>query len=342
MKKSLLVVLLFTLFSSFGQKGDQVFRDDTVHTLRINFYGDIDSTNDGVWNDTLFASYQERLFGNREEHEYFPAEVIFDDQTIKDSVGIRMKGLASTQKMRGKEAFKLDFNEYDENGDLNGLTKLNLQNEYGDATFLANKISYDMAHWLGINAPRASFVKVYMNGAYYGLYTMVEEVDPQFLKMHYSEEGDLFKPPYFQWNEEDSLYLPSSVVDRSLWYEDVINADNNDDAPDYSRMLETYRFIQANMDNDFLGDSLGNYFDLEQYLKHFAMDIALMAFDNSFLGGNANIYYRVDPVTNKIQTIPWDYNLSFQLHFLYNRGEDLRRRISVDSTTQWGLSLIHI
>ena len=43
-------------------------------------------------------------------------------------------------------------------------------------------------------ATRASHVKVYINGQYYGLYISVEHIDENFLNRHYADDsGNLWK-----------------------------------------------------------------------------------------------------------------------------------------------------
>lgn len=57
------------------------------------------------------------------------------------------------------------------------------------------KIACDFYNEHGLNAPRCTFSKVYLNGIYWGLYNFIEEADTkQYLNAHFSyHDGNMFK-----------------------------------------------------------------------------------------------------------------------------------------------------
>ena len=59
---------------------------------------------------------------------------------------------------------------------------------------LRDALSYKIMRDVGLAAPRTSFAKVYLNGSYWGLYLIVEQVNKTFLKQHFADnDGNLYK-----------------------------------------------------------------------------------------------------------------------------------------------------
>lgn len=326
------LLLLFTSFASLAQKGHRVFQDDIVHELHVNFYGDYDTTNGTRWADTLFHYHQQHYWGYEDKRFYLPASITFDTIT-KDSVGIRMKGVASIFKMGEKYPFKLKFDKYNKGRDLDGLEKINIANEYGDQSMIHNKLVYDLCSWMGIPSPRTSFCKVFVNGEYRGLYTLVEQIDDKFLGMHYPKDGHLYKAFFATW---DSLSDNWSGTD---WITTILEPENFKKDHDYSDVMQVYDAVEL-YNSPALGDVLDQYFDLNHYVKHFAAEIMTVSNDNFFIGAGANIHYFYDSASATFKTIPWDMSLSFEESFYTQPSKShwLSRTISIDSSfhDQWG------
>jgi spore coat protein CotH len=59
---------------------------------------------------------------------------------------------------------------------------------------IREKICYNLLRESGVKAPRVSFAKVYLNNVYWGLYSIVEQVDKTFLKENFrNKNGNLYK-----------------------------------------------------------------------------------------------------------------------------------------------------
>ena len=160
----------------------KLFDDSSVHTINI----EISSEN---WN-----SLQE----NATDEEYELCDVTVDGETL-DNVAIRPKGNSSLSSVASTDSerysFKIDFDKYNDSLSYHGLDKLNLNNIISDNTYLKDYLSYDMMEYMGVDAPLTSFVKVSVNGEYFGLYLAVEGVEEAFVKRNYgTDEGTLYKP----------------------------------------------------------------------------------------------------------------------------------------------------
>ncbi|MCG2730929.1 MAG: CotH kinase family protein [Acetobacterium sp.] len=160
----------------------KLFDDSSVHTINI----EISAEN---WN-----SLQE----NATDEEYELCDVTVDGETL-DNVAIRPKGNSSLSSVASTDSerysFKIDFDKYNESLSYHGLDKLNLNNIISDNTYLKDYLSYDMMEYMGVDAPLTSFVKVSVNGEYFGLYLAVEGVEEAFVTRNYgTDEGTLYKP----------------------------------------------------------------------------------------------------------------------------------------------------
>ena len=117
-----------------------------------------------------------------------------------DNVGIRTKGDSSLESIAmdsdsDRYSFKLNFGKYNKGQTCWGLDKLNLNNNYGDATNMKEALIYDMFHFLGADAPLYNYAAIYVNGEYWGVYLAIEAVDDSFLSRNYGEDsGELYKP----------------------------------------------------------------------------------------------------------------------------------------------------
>ena len=173
----LLICLASSLIPSLRADQAAAFFDDTaVREIRLYF-------DDSNWYNTLFQAHS-----SNPEDPYFPARFQYGD-TVIDKIGARFKGNASFRRGGIKKSFKLDFNEYDENGEFLGLKKLNLNNGDLQPDFLREKLFLDFAGKY-IAAMRAVHVRLYVNDVYYGLYIAVEQPDKTMMESRFRDDED--------------------------------------------------------------------------------------------------------------------------------------------------------
>jgi len=124
-------------------------------------------------------------------------------------VGIRYKGNSSLQSAYQsgirKLSFKLDFDEFEDdypaikNQRFYGFKQLNLKNNYDDSSLMREKVGADVFREFGLASSQTAFCVVYIdygNGPqYYGVYTLVEEVDDTVIETQFTDgSGNLYKP----------------------------------------------------------------------------------------------------------------------------------------------------
>ena len=89
----------------------------------------------------------------------------------------------------GKCSLKLAFDEYDPAARFHGLKKLNLHAINSDASLLLQRLAYGLFREMGVAAPRATHVRVTVNGKLEGLFVAVEEIDGRFTRSRFPEDG---------------------------------------------------------------------------------------------------------------------------------------------------------
>ena len=240
------------------------------------------------------------------------------DGTEWYNVGIRFKGnssLSSAYEMGiGKLSMKLDFDQFeDDYPDLNnqrfyGFKQLNLNNNYDDMSELREKIGADVFRSFGLASAKTAFVAVYVDFGdgpqYFGLYTLVEEVDDSVLDSQFTDgSGNLYKP-----ENTGATFANGSFNEADM------NKKTNEDLADYSDVEGLYNIINSDLrtsDNEQWKTNLESVFDIEIYLKWLAANTTIQNWDTYGIMPH-NYYLYNNPETNKIDWIPWDNNEAFQ------------------------------
>ncbi|NOG44475.1 MAG: hypothetical protein HND50_04555 [Calditrichaeota bacterium] len=152
-------------------------------------------------------NFLDSLYQSHENEEYIPANVEIKG-VLYDSVGVRFKGFSSFHAYPGhKKSLRIKFNKFKKSHRFDGLKKINLNNGWSDPSLLREKLYLDFLYENNVSAPRANFARVYLNGVYWGLYSLVEHVDKTFLNTRYdNNDGNLFKAERsaeLDWKGED-------------------------------------------------------------------------------------------------------------------------------------------
>src|SRR3972149_3188779 len=106
------------------------------------------------------------LTPNAYAKDYYRADFWFDDELVP-GVAVRTKGNASLMETVnwGSPRFPLaiDFNLFNRARTFHGMKKVHFNNGWSDPTLLRDVISYEIFAQMGVPAPRASIVDLYVN-----------------------------------------------------------------------------------------------------------------------------------------------------------------------------------
>ena len=273
MKNKILLLLAFCAFRLSAQTtGDQIFDNSYIHEIRIE-------SDDPNLLNKLFQDWTDNLFLN--PIPYTSVKVTIDG-TILDPVGVRVKG-GSSVFQSGKRPFKLDFNEYLDGQEYDGLKKINLHAMAGDNSFQRELISYDLFKWAGVKGSRYSYSQVYVNDVLQGLYLLIEQIDKTFMNHYYAnDEGTFYKVKF----DELIVQYDSGVLDE------------------YDEMIDVATATPSNE----LKSKLDTILNTDNFLKLMAVMIITNSVDNALDNTNFSLYH--EPNSSLLYWVPWDLNLS--------------------------------
>jgi spore coat protein H len=243
------------------------------------------------------------------DFEYVRAELEFGGEPLGE-VAVRYKGNNTFMMSRNslKRSLKLDLNKYDKERRLAGQTTLNLHNNVNDPSWMNETLSYGLFRDGGVPAPRTGWARVFVTvpgkyqRKYFGLYSLVENIDKHFAKDRFgTAEGAILKPVtrdlfgYLggDWSQYGRMYDPKTDLTRRQ----------------KARIIEFAQFVSGSPDAEF-SSRLGDYLDLEEFARFMAVTVWLSNLD-SILGMGQNYYVYLHPETNKFQFLPWDLDHSF-------------------------------
>ncbi len=174
-------------------------------------------------------------------------------------VGIRLKGSSSYREWTGnnKPGFKLKLNNYVVDQKFGDIERVTLNNQTGDIAMAREILGYALWNDAGILAPQATYVRVYVNEEYYGLYINLEAADDHFIQRHMGEnDGDL-------WEGNDSADFSRNGTDH---FESVFGTG------DRTRLEEVWSLIRSA--DDYYTD-MDAYVDMDQFLDFWAYSIVI-------------------------------------------------------------------
>ena len=324
---------------------DEVFEDNAVKRLDIviteerwqsmlndmtSLYGTFGSGSGGTGGGSVDSDV---------DPIFVPAEVFYNGLEWY-RVGVRFKGNSSLQTSwrNGilKLSFKLDFDEFEDeypqidNQRFYGFKKLSLKNNFDDKSMLREKVATDVFRNAGLVASHTAFYTIYVDYGdgpqYFGVYTMVEEVDDTVLDEQFSsDDGNLYKPDGDAASFEAGTYSESEYVKKT-----------NEDEADYTDVASLLAILNDEIrttDPTTWRANLEEVLDTDVFLKYLAVNTVIQNWD-TYGRMTHNYYLYNDPDTSKLTWIPWDNNEALELG---NMGGSLPLDFSGLNASEWPL-----
>lgn len=240
------------------------------------------------------------LQGVPTDKDYIPATVVHGGKTY--SIEAKVRGDASFSYP--KRHFTLSFPKEDKFQEPSrhfvGKRKVNLHSGFDDNSHVRNHLAFEL--W---NAMDPGHIRVqsypavlYLDGAYWGHYTVIDHIDGFLMEDHgYTQDGDMFKPvdhtvdwttqtpPHDGFEKTGGLVLPPAP---GAWAD----------------LDELIRFVDGSSDAEFR-DDLDTFLDVRDYQDWWVF-VMLVYGEDSVAKNN---YHFED--AGPFRFIPWDYNASF-------------------------------
>ena len=241
------------------------------------------------------------------EFPWAVASLTTDGKTI-EQVGLRYKGNSTYVRASRnlKRSLKVDIDRLDDAARFHGLKSLTLSNGVMDPSQSREALAYSIYRAAGVPAPRTTFAEVTLTvpGKYdkelVGLYTLIEGVDKNFLKLNFKHNAGLLMKPE---------RIPGLVYLGEDWarYKDTYLPKREATNEEIRRVIDFARLVNVAPDSQF-NKEIASYLDVDAFLKFMAVTAIVANFD-SFHGGHNYCLY-LHPETNKFHFIPWDLDLA--------------------------------
>ncbi|MBU1534982.1 CotH kinase family protein, partial [Myxococcota bacterium] len=226
-------------------------------------------------------------------------------------VGIRYKGNSSLTSPYSqgieKLPLKLDFDEFEDtwpqikNQRFYGFKQVSLKNNFADEALVREKVAGDLFMEFGLVGASTSFAVLYVDHGqgpqYYGVYTLVEEVDDTVVTEKFEKGGNLYKP------EDDAATFAEGTFDGA-------EMQKEDDDGDYADVEQLYTLLHSatrTSDEAAWKSSLEQIFDVDVFLRWLAAGTVMQNWDSYGVMPH-NYYLYNDPQTSRLTWIPWDHN----------------------------------
>ncbi|MCD7035426.1 CotH kinase family protein [Metabacillus sp. GX 13764] len=205
----------------------------------------------------------------------------------KQTAGIRYRG-HHTRKKR-KKSFDLVLGS--------GKT-IHLNAEYSDPSVIRNKLSLDFFREIGVLAPEAEHIELYLNEEYMGVYLSIESFNRHFLRVRNLPEGAVYYAVHDSANF--SLLAPDRKVKKSLdaGYTRVIGNEKSD-----QHLKNFIKWINLSSSGQFEAE-IDQYLNREGYFLWLAGAVCTQNFD----GFIHNYALYLHPSAGQFFISPWDYD----------------------------------
>ncbi len=214
-------------------------------------------------------------------------------------VGIALKGgVGSYRSIDQKAAFRISLDAFESGFRLRGMEHLTLNNMVQDPSAMHERQVYRLARIAGVPAPRVAHVELYQDGAYRGLYLLVETPDDQFLNRWFEDpNGNLY----------EGAYGPDLTPD-GIWQleQDEIGVD---DVTDRSELLAIANLL-AQPPSEDLADEFEALIDVDRTFGTLAVEVLVGHWDGYFYSpNNWRVYH--EPYSGKSTLLMWGTDQTF-------------------------------
>lgn len=225
---------------------------------------------------------------------YFPAVFVHNGQ-IHSDVGLRFRG--GRPRLFRKKSLKLSFADDQKFG---GRDRLNLNAAAMDDDYITEPLAYWLYERAGLEASEAHFVRVELNGEFWGLFLDVEAVDKQYLRRFgLDPEGALYKAVGIvgSLRKLDGVTYQGQTYTYESQYEKKTR-----EAEPFQDLIDFIHGLYSTPASQMEAHLEANV-DVPQYLNYLAISNAMCVWDNM----QHNYYlYRDTAGTGKWRVLPWD------------------------------------
>lgn len=231
-----------------------------------------------------------------------PATLILDGVTYRD-VGVHFRGMSSFMMVPegSKRSLNLSIDYVHKPQRLLGYRTLNLLNANGDPTFLRPVLYTEISkHY--IPTPSANYLRVVINGEYWGVYVNTQQFNADFTREWFgSTKGSRWKVPGSPRGRGGMEYLGENPDA----YRTIYEIKSNDDPAAWRSLIRMFRVLNETPPEK-LAAALAPMLDVDGALKFLAVEMALANSDGYW--ARASDYNLYLDESGRFHVIPHDVN----------------------------------
>jgi spore coat protein CotH len=231
-----------------------------------------------------------------------PATMTVDGVTYRD-VGVHFRGMSSFMMAPEgtKRSLNVSIDWVHDDQRLMGYRTLNLLNVNGDPTFVRPLLYSEIARHY-IPTPRANYVRVVINGEYWGVYVNAQQFNTDFVRDFFgTTRGARWKVPGSPFGQGGMGYLGDSADA----YKRIYDIRSRDDARSWADLIRLFRVLNETPP-ERLEAALEALLDVDGALKFLALEVALVNSDGYWTrASDYNIY---QDERGRFHVLPHDTN----------------------------------
>lgn len=259
-----------------------------------------------------------------------PFRDIFTPQATQANAVMRVRGYSARRSPQ--KSFKIKLNN--NTALFLEQSNLNMNKHYYDPLRITNKVCFDLFETIpNFTSLRTQFVNIYIKDISqgeskfnnYGLFTMIEQPNKQFLETHgLDKNGNLYKAQNFSFMSAPALLDEKDPYYNKNEFEKILEIR---EGKDHTKLISMTKDVEnVNLD---INDVIDEHFNRDNYLTWMAINIMLGNVD-----ATVSNYLLYSPLNSKTwYFLPWDYDDS-----LYST-EYKRMTEQPYPETQYGLGL---
>ncbi|MFA9389967.1 MAG: CotH kinase family protein [Prolixibacteraceae bacterium] len=294
--------------SYLSGSSDYIFDQNTLHSFEL----------------TIPLSELKKIDSAPVAEEYVEGSLKFNGEELSP-VGIRYKGSVgafvgavsgkdwsnpSGHKTATKISMKVKIDWKGSDQTFYGLKKLQFHAQNMDPSQMHERLGYWLYREMGVAAPRSVHARLIINGEYYGVYALTEQIDEQFIAYNYKDHsGNLYKEVW-------PLNYLGEANDQNEFLENLKT--NETEEPDVN-MMKSFADDIVVANDDELRALIIERMNLDQIISYTVVDVMIRNDDGAFHWycgsegcSNHNYYWYEEPSIQKIHLIPWDLDNAFQ------------------------------
>ncbi|MES2643969.1 MAG: CotH kinase family protein [Myxococcota bacterium] len=225
--------------------------------------------------------------------DYVPGTFSFAGFEVE--TGVRLKGAGTFDRLDGKPSFKLNFGAFTPDTGFLGVERLTLNAMKFDRSKMREAVAYHIYERMGVPGPQHGYAQLSINGENYGLYSLVETLDENFLNRAYPDDDD--------GNLYDTVFVASDLTTAGL--PNFVHQEG-DPATAHTDLAD----LVAALDSGPFWDVFQARFDVDTTLMFLAIDLASPNWDGYSRNRNNFLVYHAT-VADRWTIVPWGQDSAF-------------------------------